>query len=125
MVNCLGTTCSGIGGSLSQKLGIYNGSIVHLAEKTTEKSWLLGFHAKTIEIADSTVVMDGLTGAYSIYAMHGTSAVSGDSHILIRKMISTEDGAYGLTVGYDPYQLTGEAGYYTRSDAAAEFTKHT
>ena len=122
VVNCLGTTCSGIGGSLTQKIGVYNGSIVHLAEKTTEKSWLLGFHAKTIEIADSTVVMDGLTGAYSIYAMHGTSTVSGASHILIRKMVSTEDGAYGLTVGYDPYQLTGEAGYYTRSDAAAEFT---
>jgi len=122
VVNCLGTTCSGIGGSLTQKVGIYNGSIVHLAEKTTEKSWLLGFHAKTIEIADSTVVMDGLTGAYSIYAMHGTSAVSGASHILIRKMVATEDGAYGLTVGHDPYQLTGEAGYYTRSDAAAEFT---
>ena len=122
VVNCLGTTCSGIGGTLTQKVGIYNGSIVHLAEKTTEKSWLLGFHAKTIEIADSTVVMDGLTGAYSIYAMHGTSAVSGASHILIRKMVSTEDGAYGLTVGYDPYQLTGEAGYYTRSDATAEFT---
>ena len=122
VVNCLGTTCSGIGGSLSQKVGIYNGSIVHLAEKTTEKSWLLGFHAKTIEIADSTVVMDGLTGAYSIYAMHGASAVSGASHILIRKMVSTEDDTYGLTVGYDPYQLTGEAGYYTRSDAAAEFT---
>lgn len=122
VVNCLGTTCSGIGGTLTQKVGIYNGSIVHLAEKTTEKSWLLGFHAKTIEIADSTVVMDGLTGAYSIYAMHGTSAVSGASHILIRKMASTEDGNYGLTVGHDSYQLTGEAGYYTRSDAAAEFT---
>ena len=122
VVNCLGPTCSGIGGTLTQKVGIYNGSIVHLAEKTTEKSWLLGFHAKTIEIADSTVVMDGLTGAYSIYAMHGASTVSGASHILIRKMVSTENGAYGLTVGYDPYQLTGEAGYYTRSDAAAEFT---
>ena len=122
VVNCLGTTCSGIGGSLTQKIGIYNGSIVHLAEKTTEKSWLLGFHAKTIEIADSTVVMDGLTGAYSIYAMHGASTVSGASHILIRKMVSTEDSTYGLTVGYDSYQLTGEAGYYTRSDAAAEFT---
>ena len=122
VVNCLGPTCSGIGGTLTQKVGIYNGSIVHLAEKTTEKSWLLGFHAKTIEIADSTVVMDGLTGAYSIYAMHGASTVSGASHILIRKMVSTENGAYGLTVGYDPYQLTGEVGYYTRSDAAAEFT---
>ena len=122
VVNCLGPTCSGIGGTLTQKVGIYNGSIVHLAEKTTEKSWLLGFHAKTIEIADSTVVMDGLTGAYSIYAMHGASTVSGASHILIRKMVSTEDSTYGLTVGYDSYQLTGEAGYYTRSDAAAEFT---
>ena len=122
VVNCLGTTCSGIGGTLSQKIGIYNGSIVHLAEKSTEKSWLLGLHAKTIEIADSTLVMDGLTGAYSIYAMHGTSTVSGASHILIRKMVSTEDGAYGLTVDHDPYHLTGEAGYYTRSDAAAEFT---
>ena len=122
VVNCLGPTCSGIGGTLTQKVGIYNGSIVHLAEKTTEKSWLLGFHAKTIEIADSTVVMDGLTGAYSIYAMHGASTVSGASHILIRKMVSTEDVGYGLTVGYDSYQLTGEAGYYTRSDAAAEFT---
>ena len=122
VVNCLGTTCSGIGGTLTQKIGVYNGSTVHLAEKSTEKPWLLGFHAKTIEIADSTVVMDGLTGAYSIYAMHGASTVSGDSHILIRKMVSTDDSACGLTVGYDPYQLTGEAGYYTRSDAAAEFT---
>ena len=73
---------------------------------------------------DSALIMDGITGTYSIYALHGTSTVSGASHILLRKMASTEDGAYGLTVGYSPYELTAESDYYIRTNSAGEFVKN-
>lgn len=83
----------------------------------------LNIHASgTVNITGYGNGIDLPDGSLSLYAMHDASTVRGNSHILIRKIVSTDDSACGLTVGYDPYQLTGEAGYYTRSEAAAEFT---
>lgn len=123
IVNCIGPSCSGIGVASGGSFEIYNGSILHIGAKERTNSWVTGIVAPNIKISDSCVIMDGLKGTTSNYALHGLTEVVGDSHVLIRNMEATNSGgSCGLTTGsYESYQLTAEQDYYCRTDSTADF----